>query len=116
MKSRVWLPGRIGGVATLAFASSVAAYAQAPAAPATNTLEKVVVEGLRLEDTILPTARPVESVMGDDRSVIDTPRSVSLVTKAQMEARAITRATDFNQYAPGVYTPSRYGLADRKSV
>jgi len=112
MKSRVWLPGRIGGVATLAFASSVAAYAQAPVAPATNTLEKVVVEGLRLEDTILPTARPVESVMGDDRSVIDTPRSVSLVTKAQMEARAITRATDFNQYAPGVYTPSRYGLAN----
>jgi hypothetical protein len=29
-----------------------------------------------------------------------------------MEARAISRATDFNQYSPGVYTPSRYGLAN----
>jgi hypothetical protein len=50
--------------------------------------------------------------MGDDRSILETPRSVSLVTKAQMEARAISRATDFNQYSPGVYTPSRYGLAN----
>ncbi|MEY3545849.1 MAG: hypothetical protein RLZZ313_210, partial [Verrucomicrobiota bacterium] len=78
----------------------------------TNVLDKVVVEGLSIEETVLPTARPVESVMGDDRSVLETPRSVSLVTKAQMEARAISRATDFNQYSPGVYTPSRYGLAN----
>lgn len=78
----------------------------------TNDLSRVVVEGLPLNETVLPTARPVDSVMGDDRSIIDTPRSVSLVTKAQMEARAISRATDFNQYSPGVYTPSRYGLAN----
>lgn len=94
----------------MAFASTFAAQAQD--AGTTNKLDKVVVEGLALEDTVLPTARPVESVMGDSRSIIDTPRSVSLVTKAQMEARAISRATDFNQYAPGVYTPSRYGLAN----
>ena len=75
-------------------------------------IEKAIVEGLPLDQTILPTARYVESVFGDDRSLLDTPRSVSIVTKAQMEARAITRATDFNQYSPGVYTPSRYGLAN----
>jgi outer membrane receptor for monomeric catechols len=77
-----------------------------------NETSKIVVEGLPVEETVLPTVRPVSSVMGDDRSIIDTPRSVSLVTKAQMEARAIQRATEFNQYSPGVYTPSRYGLAN----
>jgi len=109
MNASLWLPVRIGSLAALAL-SSTPALAQSPGS--TNTLDKVVVEGLSLEETVLPTARPVESVMGDDRSIIDTPRSVSLVTKAQMEARAISRATDFNQYSPGVYTPSRYGLAN----
>ncbi len=113
---------RIGGLATALAAHSLAAQSptlppvpQAPPEPTsadTNNLSRIVVEGLPLSETVLPTARPVESVLGDDRSILDTPRSVSLVTKAQMEARAITRATDFNQYAPGVYTPSRYGLAN----
>jgi hypothetical protein len=110
MKPSLWLPIRIGSLAALALASGGSALAQS--AGSTNVLDKVVVEGLSLEETVLPTARPVESVMGDDRSILETPRSVSLVTKAQMEARAISRATDFNQYSPGVYTPSRYGLAN----
>ena len=82
------------------------------AASATNDLSRVVVEGLPLDETVLPTGRSVGSVTGDERTILETPRSVSVVTKAQMEARAISRATDFNQYAPGVYTPSRYGLAN----
>jgi iron complex outermembrane receptor protein len=110
MKTSLWLPLRIGSLAALALSPSGLSQAQTPGS--TNVLDKVVVEGLSLEETVLPTARPVESVMGDDRSILETPRSVSLVTKAQMEARAIARATDFNQYSPGVYTPSRYGLAN----
>jgi outer membrane receptor for monomeric catechols len=107
---------RLGGLATVVAASSLQltsqAQAPAPATVATNEPTKILVEGLPIEETVLPTVRPVQSVMGDDRSVLETPRSVSLVTKAQMEARAVTRATDFNQYSPGVYTPSRYGLAN----
>ena len=105
---------RLGGMATAMAAQQLVAQgtSAAPAAVVTNTMDRVVVQGLSLSETVLPTARPVESVMGDDRSILDTPRSVSLVTKAQMEARAINRATDFNQYSPGVYTPSRYGLAN----
>ena len=43
-------------------------------------------------------------------------RSATKVTAdiiaAAPRLRAIARATDFNQYSPGVYTPSRYGLAN----
>ncbi|MFM8360939.1 MAG: TonB-dependent receptor plug domain-containing protein, partial [Verrucomicrobiota bacterium] len=128
MMPTIHIPRRVGGVACLSALAACAALAQNPApsplpAPvpdqgagattnAPTEMQKTVVVGLPLEETILPTARPVGSVMGDDRSIIETPRSVSLVTKAQMEARAIARATDFNQYSPGVYTPSRYGLAN----
>lgn len=106
------IPVRVGGVATLAFLSAITAMAQSSSS--TNgpaVMDKSVVEGLSLNETILPTARPLNSVLGDDRSIVDTPRSVTLVTKAQMEARNISRTTDFGQYSPGVYTPSRYGLA-----
>jgi outer membrane receptor for monomeric catechols len=105
------LPVCIGGVATLACLANISINAQIVSTNAPTTMQKTVVEGLSLDETILPTARPLDSVLGDERSIIDTPRSVTLVTKAQMEARNISRTTDFGQYSPGVYTPSRYGLA-----
>ncbi len=111
--------GRFGGVACSSVLAAVAVSAQsstnAPVSTtATNappsTMEKTVVEGLALNETILPTARPINSVLGDDRSIVDTPRSVSLITKAQVEERGISRMTDLGQLVPGAYTPERYGL------
>ncbi len=66
------IPVRVGGVATLAILSVLSGAAQtATNAPA--VMEKSVVEGLSLNETILPTARPLNSVLGDDRSIVDTP-------------------------------------------
>ena len=113
MKYKLRFIHRFSGLAALCAAT--AAHAQtnpAPAATETNVNSKVVVTAVPIEEQVLPTARPVESVMGDSRSIIETPRSVSLVTKAQMTERGISRATEFNQFAPGVYTPARYGLAN----
>ena len=67
MKFTLWLPIRIGSFAALALSTGYWAMAQTPGS--TNVLDKVVVEGLPIEETVLPTARPVESVMGDDRSI-----------------------------------------------
>lgn len=77
MKFTLWLPIRIGSFAALALSTGHWAMAQTPRS--TNVLDKVVVEGLPIEETVLPTARPVDSVMGDERSILETPRSVSLV-------------------------------------
>ncbi len=105
------IPARLGGVALLTCLASGSVVAQTAASTnAPTVMEKTVVEGLPLDETVLPTARPLNSVLGDDRSIIDTPRSVSLITKAQMEARGISRMTDIGQLAPGAYTPERYGL------
>jgi len=46
MKPSLWLPIRIGSLATLALASGGPAWAQS--AGSTNVLDKVVVEGLSL--------------------------------------------------------------------
>ena len=90
---------------------------QAASAPAPNadadgvtTMEKFSVSDVPVENQILPTVRPVDSVLGDDASVLDIPRSVSTVNKAWMDDRQVTNAMDFGQFSPGVYSPARYGV------
>jgi outer membrane receptor protein involved in Fe transport len=93
-----------------------AAPSESPASSSTDAsgpvtvLEKFTVTDVPLEQQILPTVRPIGSVFGDDRSIIDTPRSVSSVNKAWMDDRMIKNAMDFMQFSPGVYSAAQYGI------
>jgi len=75
-----------------------------------TTLEKYTVSDVPLEDQILPTVRPVGDVMGDDRNIIDIPRSVSSVNTALKDDRMVKNAMDFSQFSPGVYSAAQYGI------
>jgi outer membrane receptor for monomeric catechols len=70
----------------------------------------VVTGDIPADEIVLPTNVPVDSVYGEDRNIIDTPRSVSVVNKVWMDDRAVANAMDFSQFAPGVYSPSLYGV------
>lgn len=89
--------------------------AQTPPADTPETgpvekMEKLTVSDVPYQDQILPTVRPISSVMGDDRSVLDTPRSVTSVNQAWMEDRHVHDAMDFGQFSPGVYSAAQYGI------
>ena len=75
-----------------------------------TTLEKYTVSDVPIEDQVLPTVRPVGDVMGDDRSIIDIPRSVSSVNSAWMKDRMVKNAMDFGQFSPGVYAEAQFGI------
>jgi hypothetical protein len=75
-----------------------------------TTLEKYTVSDVPLVEQVLPTVRPISSVLGDDASIIDIPRSVSSVNKAWMDDRQIKNAMDFGQFSPGVYSAAQYGI------
>ena len=75
-----------------------------------TTLEKYTVSDVPIESQILPTVRPIDSVYGDDRDIIDIPRSVSSVNKAWMDDRQVKNAMDFGQFSPGVYAAADYGI------
>ncbi len=75
-----------------------------------TTLEKFTVSDVPISEQILPTVRPIDSVYGDDRSIIDIPRSVSSVNKAWMDDRQVKNAMDFGQFSPGVYAAADYGI------
>jgi outer membrane receptor for monomeric catechols len=75
-----------------------------------TTLEKYTVSDVPLADQVLPTVRPLGDVMGDDRNILDIPRSVSSVNTALMEDRMVKNAMDFGQFSPGVYSAAQYGI------
>ena len=84
--------------------------ATTPPGEAVTDLGKFTISEVPLEDQVLPTVRPISSVLGDDRSIIDTPRSVSSVNAAWMKDRQVKNAMDFGQFAPGVYSAAQYGI------
>ena len=85
--------------------------AAAAASDQVTSLEKYTVTDVPLGDQILPTVRPVGDVMpGDDRNILDIPRSVSAVNEAMMRDRMVKDAMDFGQFAPGVYSAAQYGI------
>jgi outer membrane receptor for monomeric catechols len=90
--------------------STSSAPAASPSDENVTKLEKYTVSDVPITEQILPTVRPVESVMGDAEDVLDIPRSVSTINKAWMDDRQIKNAMDFGQFSPGVYSPARYGV------
>src|SRR5258708_27541941 len=83
--------------------------AQVPPPGAPLTLDRYVVTGVPLEQSVNPITRETSAVMGDARGPLDTPRSVSTITAALVNERAIHGLRDILEYSPGAYAPSSYG-------
>jgi outer membrane receptor protein involved in Fe transport len=78
--------------------------------PQVTRLAKYTVSDVPLNEQVLPTVRPVSDVMGDDRNILDIPRSLSAVDSALMEDRLVRNAMDFQQFSAGVYSAAQYGI------
>jgi hypothetical protein len=74
-------------------------------------LDKLVVTGIPVEDSVNPLTRELSTVMGDARSILDTPRAVSSITEKLLNERGIHGVREFVAYSPGAYAPASYGLA-----
>lgn len=74
-------------------------------------LERFEVTGILLEDSVNPLTRPMEGVFGDARSILETPRAVSVITPALLRERGIEGVREFVAFAPGSYAPASYGKA-----
>jgi iron complex outermembrane receptor protein len=58
---------------------------------------------------ILPTA-PVESVIGFGKSLLETPRSVTVLSAELLNAAGVENVEDLYRVAPSTYTNFRFGL------
>ncbi len=68
------------------------------------------VEVTAVADSINPLASPTAGVMGDTRSLLETPRAATTLTPALIREQGIDSIAEIAAQSPGVYAPSSYGL------
>jgi TonB dependent receptor/TonB-dependent Receptor Plug Domain len=94
----------------------------APAAPAPAasdevvTLEKLEVSDVPIEENIMPTSRPFGSVYGDSRSIMDTPRNVTIISREQLDAIAIQDVRDFSKLTSSSFTTTNFGAPANPTI
>jgi len=62
------------------------------------------------DDTLMQTSRPVDSVFLSGMSVMDTPRSVTLLTPETMKQLAVKDFGDLSRVGAGLTRPNIFGL------
>ncbi len=85
-------------------------------APNPDSMGAVIVNGIPLEENILPTSRPVNSVYGLDLNVLDTPRAVTIVSREQLSQIDIQDARDYSKLTSDSYTESDFGTPAAPSI
>jgi len=93
-------------------ALAVTGSAQTPESSATTKLETYVINETSPTEAVLPTARPATAVFGMDLSVLDTPRSVTLLSTQLMKDLDIRGPLDFVRGVSGAQTTSQFGAAN----
>lgn len=95
---------------TCATAAMDAVAQGAPAAEDVVELEKYVTEGIGEDPIGIIPNEPVDSVFGFDKSILETPRSVSVLSDDLMAAYGIETALDVSKLVPSTYTTSIFGI------
>ena len=72
-------------------------------------LEEVGADDVPIEENILATSRPISSVYGSDRSILDTPRNVNIISREQLDAISIKDVRDFSKLTSSSYTKTNFG-------
>jgi outer membrane receptor protein involved in Fe transport len=74
-------------------------------------LDPFVVVGTPEAESIIPTVRPIESVLMQGGDVLESPRAVSTITRGQLEARNIQRIEELSPWIAGAFSAPVFGNA-----
>ena len=97
----------LGAVVALAASGALAQQAPEAAAEGQTTLPTLTVSTEADQGMFGPTfAESAGGVMKTDTPILETPRSVSVVTQQQIQDRGARSLTDALQYTPGVFSAS----------
>ncbi len=87
-----------------------------PPAPAAKPADEEIVKldnfevsDVPIEENIMPTSRPFNSVFGTDGNVLDTPRAVTIISREQLSAISIKDVRDFSKLTSSSYTRTNFG-------
>src|SRR4051812_4064617 len=101
----------VGGLGT-----AVSIVSAQPATEEAVQMEKFEVGGVPIEQQILPTSRPFNSVFGTDDAIIDVPRNVTIISRQQLTDIAISDVRDFSKLTSSSYTTTNFGAPANPSI
>ena len=83
-----------------------------PSSSASKTapVDTIVINGIRKGDLILPTSVSSSSAFGLDLSVMDTPRSNTVLSRVQLEALNVQDPSEFSYLTSSSYADASFGL------
>ena len=87
-----------------------------PTADETVQLEKFDVSEVPIEQQILPTSRPFNSVFGTDDNIVDVPRNVTIISRQQLSDIAISDVLDFSKLTSSAFTTTNFGAPANVSI
>jgi catecholate siderophore receptor len=82
----------------------------------TIKLEKFDVNDVPMEQQILPTSRPFQSVFGTDDNIVDVPRNVTIISRQQLSDINISSVLDFSKLTSSAYTTTNFGAPSNPSI
>jgi outer membrane receptor protein involved in Fe transport len=115
MKSWIRGLGLVSCAIVAAYRPADAQQAAQPTSPVTapvgssDSLDEIVVNGIRRGDLVMPTTVTSSSAYGLDLGVMDTPRNNTLLSKAQIDALDVQNPGGFSSLTSSAYTDASFG-------
>ncbi|HVU25391.1 MAG TPA: TonB-dependent receptor plug domain-containing protein [Opitutus sp.] len=111
------IPSFCAVLAAVAVAIPVSAQSDTPPADEdTVQLEKLDVNQVPIEQQILPTSRPFNSVFGTDDNIVSVPRNVTIISRQQLSDIDISSVLDFSKLTSSSYTTTNFGAPSNPSI
>jgi outer membrane receptor protein involved in Fe transport len=79
-------------------------------------LEALQVSEVPLEQDILPTRRPFDSVFGTEQRITDIPRNVTIISREQLTHIGIRDVRDFSKLTSSSYTRTNFGAPSNPDI
>ncbi len=83
-----------------------------------GTLQEIVVTGAQIpiNEAIVPTIRPTSAVYGLDLNVMDIPRNVTIISRAQLDDISVRSVRDFTKLTTSSFTQTNFGAPSNPSI
>ncbi len=79
-------------------------------------MQKYEVKDVPIDQQILPTSRPFNSVFGTDDNIIDVPRNVTIISRQLLSDISISSVLDFSKLTSSSYTTTNFGAPSNPSI
>jgi outer membrane receptor protein involved in Fe transport len=81
-------------------------------------LQQVVVTGanIPINEAIVPTVRPISAAYGLDLNVMEIPRNVTIISRAQLDDISVLDVRDFTKLTTSSFTTTNFGAPSNPSI